>query len=111
MPEGTGRVVKVHVQNNQKVKAGDLLFTLDMSVERATVETEQRRIKEVEAELVLATAELAATEGMIAKAKGAYDQAVNELDRKLELRQRNANRRLSTSSPSGTNCAGASRRA
>ena len=75
LPEGTGRVVKVHVQNNQKVKAGDLLFTLDMSVERATVETEQRRIKEVEAELVLATAELAATEGMIAKAKGAYDQA------------------------------------
>jgi len=91
LPESTGRVVKVYVQNNQKVKAGDLLFTLDSSVERATVETEQRRIKEVEAELVLATAELAATEGMIAKAKGAYDQAVNELDRKLELRQRNAN--------------------
>jgi len=91
LPESTGRVVKVHVQNNQKVKAGDLLFTLDMSVERATVETERRRIKEIDAELVLATAELAATEGMIAKAKGAHDQAVNELERKLELRQRNPN--------------------
>ena len=89
LPESTGRVVKVYVQNNEKVKAGDLLFTLDSSVERATVETERRRIKEVESELVLATAELAAAEGLIAKAKGAYDQAVNELGRKLKLRKRN----------------------
>jgi multidrug resistance efflux pump len=91
LPEGTGRVVKVHVQNNQKVKAGDVLFTLDSSVQRATVETERRRIKEFEAEMVLAKAELVVTEGLIAKAKGAYDQAVNELERKLELRQRNPN--------------------
>lgn len=89
LPESTGRVVKVYVQNNEKVKAGDLLFTLDSSVERATVETEQRRIKEVEAELVLATAELGATKGLIAKAKGAYDQAANELGRKLKLRKGN----------------------
>jgi multidrug resistance efflux pump len=91
LPESTGRVVKVYVQNNQKVKAGDVLFTLDSSVQRATVETERRRIKEFEAEMVLAKAELVATEGLIAKAKGAHDQAVNELERKLELRQRNAN--------------------
>ncbi len=89
LPESTGRVVKVYVQNNEKVKAGDLLFTLDSSVERATVETEQRRIKEVEAELVLATAELGAAKGLIAKAKGAYDQAANELGRKLKLRKGN----------------------
>jgi len=89
LPESTGRVVKVYVQNNEKVKAGDLLFTLDSSVERATVETEQRRIKEVEAELVLATVELGATKGLIAKAKGAYDQAANELGRKLRLRKGN----------------------
>ena len=91
LPESTGRVVKVYVQNNQKVTAGDLLFTLDTSVERATVETERRRITEIEAALVLAAAELAATEGLIAKAKGAYDQAVNELDRKLRLRKKNPN--------------------
>jgi multidrug resistance efflux pump len=91
LPEGTGRVVKVHVQNNQKVKAGDVLFTLDSSVEQATVETERKRIKEIEAELVLAKLELTAAKGMIAKAKGASDQSANELERKLELRQRNAN--------------------
>ena len=91
LPESGGRVEKVHVGNNQKVNAGDLLFTIDSSVERATVETERKRIKEVEAELVLAKAELVATEGLIAKAKGAYDQSVNELERKLELRQRNPN--------------------
>ena len=90
LPESGGRVVNVYVQNNQKVKAGDLLFTIDSSVERATVETERRRIKEVEAELVLAAAELTAAKGLIAKAKGAYNQAVNELNRKLALRRRNA---------------------
>ena len=90
LPESGGRVDKVHVQNNQKVTAGDLLFTLDSSVERATVETERRRIKEVEAELVLAAAELAASEGLIAKAKAAYDQFVNEFERKRALRARNS---------------------
>jgi multidrug resistance efflux pump len=90
LPESGGRVDKVHVQNHQKVTAGDLLFTLDSSVERATVETERRRIKEVEAELVLAAAELAAAEGLIAKAKAAYDQFVNEFERKRVLRARNS---------------------
>ncbi len=88
LPESGGRVDKVFVKNNQQVKAGDLLFTLDSSVERATAELGRRRIVEIEAELVLAQSDLAAAEGSIAQATGARDQAVNELERRLKLRKK-----------------------
>jgi multidrug resistance efflux pump len=89
LSETPGRVEKVHVKNRQSVEAGELLFTLDASVERAKVETARRRIAEVEAELVRADAELAATNGLIASAESAYDQAVRELKRMQKLRRRN----------------------
>ncbi len=60
LPEDGGRVDEVFVENNQKVEVGDLLFTLESSVERATVTTHRRRIDEIDAELVLAASELAA---------------------------------------------------
>lgn len=89
LSESSGRVENVYVENNQKVRAGDLLFTLDSTVERAKAETAQRRIEEVDAELVLAQSELAAANGLIGEARGAYDQAVNELKRSRELQRRN----------------------
>ena len=91
LPEDGGRVAEVFVENNQKVEAGDLLFTLDSSVELAKITTAERRIQEVDAEMVLAASELAAAKGLIGQAQGAYDQAVNELNRKLELRIKNPN--------------------
>jgi multidrug resistance efflux pump len=91
LSESGGRVDEVHVENNQHVEAGDLLFTLDSSVERATATTARRRIDEIDAELVLAASELAAAEGVIAQARGVYDQAVNELGRRLELREKSPN--------------------
>ena len=90
LPESGGRVDEVYVENNQEVEAGDLLFTLDSSVEQATVTTAKRRIDEIDAEMVLATAELAAAGGLIRQAQGAYDQAVNELERRLRLKKRNS---------------------
>jgi multidrug resistance efflux pump len=91
LPEEGGRVDEVLVGNNQKVGAGELLFTLDSTVERRTKETAERRIEEVDAEMVLAASELAAAEGLIGQAQGVYDQAVNELERRLELRERSPN--------------------
>ncbi len=91
LPEDGGRVAEVFVENNQKVEVGDLLFTLDSSVELAKITTAKRRIQEVDAEMVLAASELAAAEGLIGQAQGTYDQAVNELNRKLELRIKNPN--------------------
>ena len=90
LPEAGGRVDEVYVSNNQKVEAGTLLFTLDSSVERATAETARRRIDEIDAELVLAASELAAAKGLIVEAQGAYDQAVNELERRLKLQKKNS---------------------
>lgn len=90
LPEAGGRVEEVFVQNNQSVKMGDPLFTLDSTVENARVETAENRIAEVEAELVLAASELAAATGLIGQAEGAYDQAVNEYERKSELLRRNS---------------------
>ena len=72
------------------MEAGTLLFTLDSSVERATAETARRRIDEIDAELVLAATELAAAKGLIVQAQGAYDQAVNELERRLKLQKKNS---------------------
>ncbi len=91
LPESGGRVDRVHVKNHQLVRAGDLLFTIDSSIERAKGETARRRIAEVDAELVLAESELAAANGLIGAAQGAYDQAINELERTRELRRRNKN--------------------
>jgi len=85
LPEAGGRVEKVLVENESFVKSGDLLFTLDSSVEQATVDTSQKRIKEVDADLVLAISELAAAKGLIAQAQGAYDQAINDLERNRKL--------------------------
>lgn len=90
LPERGGRVDEIFVENHQVVKAGDLLFTLDSTVERAKIETAKRQVAEVDAEQVLATSELAAATGLVAQAQGAYDQAVNELERKQELQQRNS---------------------
>ncbi len=90
LPEAGGRVEEVYVGNNQKVEVGTLLFTLDSSVERATAETARRRIDEIDAELVLAASELAAAKGLIVQAQGAYDQAVNELERRLKLQKKNS---------------------
>lgn len=91
LPEDGGRVDEVFVENNQKVEAGDLLFTLDSSVERARVTTHERLIEQIDADMVLATSELAVAEGLIGRAQGVYNQAVNELERRFELRERSPN--------------------
>lgn len=90
LPESGGRVEKVFVENNQQVESGALLFTLDSSVEIAKAATAERRIEQVDAELILAQSELAASQGLIVQAQGAFDQAVNELERKIELQSRHA---------------------
>jgi len=51
-PEGSGRVAEVKVDFSAPVKKGDVLFTLDSSKQRAAVETANRKIAEVDAQLV-----------------------------------------------------------
>jgi multidrug resistance efflux pump len=91
LPEMGGRVAEVFVKLNDKVEAGQPLFRLDSSEQEAALETARRRVAEVEADTAVAGTELAAADGQIKQAQGAYLQALDELQTKTELRQRNPN--------------------
>ena len=91
LPERGGRVAEVFVNLNDKVEAGAPLFRLDSSEQEAALETARRQIAEIEAETAVAQTELAAADGQIKQAQGAHLQAVDELETKTELRQRNPN--------------------
>lgn len=85
LPEGGGRVKEVMVRNGDHVEAGDVLFKLDDSSQRAAVVTAERRVKEVEAAFVAAEAELAAAAGQVTQAENAVKQAQEELDLRATL--------------------------
>lgn len=93
LPEGTGRVEEIFVERNltTPVKAGDKIFTLDSSKQKAALEVATRRIKEVDASIVVAESELVTADGQIQQAQASYQQALDELETKTELRKRNAN--------------------
>jgi multidrug resistance efflux pump len=90
LPEASGRVSEIFVKWRDDVEKGAPLFKLDRSKQEADLEVAKRRIAEVDAAMVMAQADIAAAEGRIQEAKGAYQQAADELGTKEELRQRNA---------------------
>jgi multidrug resistance efflux pump len=90
MPERGGRVAEVYVGLRDRVKEGQRLFRLESGEQEAAAETARRRILEVDAALHLAQTDLAAADARIAEAQSAYQQAVDELDTKLELQKRNS---------------------
>lgn len=91
LPEMNGRVAEVYVGSNDKVEAGQPLFRLDSSQQEAAVESARRAIAEVDAATEVAKAELAAADGQIRQAEGAYRQALRELETRTELRTRSPN--------------------
>ena len=84
-----GRVEKVYVDYNQKVKQGDPLFKLDSRRQEAAIETARARIAEVEAGMVTAKADILTSQGKLDEAKGDYQQALDELNTKTKLYERN----------------------
>ncbi len=90
LPEASGRVVEVHVGLGQEVKAGDKLFTLDSSAETAALLTAQSAVAEVDAALAIAQTDLAVAQGRIQEARSGYQQALDELETRIEIRNRNA---------------------
>ncbi|WP_310619172.1 HlyD family secretion protein [Flexibacterium corallicola] len=91
LPETSGRVDKVYVENHDEVKAGELLFSLDATEEAAKVNSAKRKIDEIDAQLKLAQARLKNAEAVIVQAQSSLDQSNNELERTLELQSRNSN--------------------
>lgn len=84
-----GRVEEVYVRNNQALKAGDPIFRLDTSRQRAAAETARRRIAEIDAAMAQAQFELRVAKGNIRVAEGALRDAQDELKRREELYERN----------------------
>jgi multidrug resistance efflux pump len=89
VPETIGRVAEVHVVTNSHVNQGDAIFTLDSSKQKAAVETARLKIAEVDAAMMVAKTDVIKLEGQIQEAKSAHQQAVDELETKQELYNRN----------------------
>lgn len=91
LPEMGGRVAEVYVSTNDSVKAGQPLFRLDDSEQRADLDTASRRVAEIDAEMTVARSELAGADAAIEQARSAHRQALDELSTKQELMNRGSN--------------------
>jgi len=91
VPETNGRVAEIYVGLRDKVQKGQPIFRLDSSKQEAAATTASRKIAEVDASFEVEKADILAAEGEIQQAKGAYQQALDELNTKQELFQRNPN--------------------
>ena len=89
LPETNGRVSEVYVKYRDRVTAGQPLFKLDSTEEEAAIETARRKIIEVKSAMQVAKAQLAESEGKIAQARGALQQALDEFNTRSDLRRRN----------------------
>jgi len=88
--ETNGRVAEVYVKLSDVVQKGAPIFRLDDSKQRSEVETARRRVAELDAQISQGQPEIAAAEGQLEQARGAFQQAVNELETKEELNKRGA---------------------
>jgi multidrug resistance efflux pump len=89
-PEIGGRVSEVYVGYNDHVKQGDPLFKMDSQRQEVAVDAAIARVAEVEASAETAKADVLTSEGKLSEAKGALEQAQDELRTKTELQRRNA---------------------
>ena len=86
--ETGGRVAEIYVRSSDRVEAGQPIFRLDGATQRTAVETARRAIVEVDAAVVLARADLAASAARILEAQGALQQAEDEFRTRSELNRR-----------------------
>src|ERR687893_690744 len=89
VPEANGRVAETYVGVSDSIKQGAPIFKLDSSKQEAAAEAARKKISEVEAEMVVARADIAASDGKIQEARVARQQALDELQTKQELQRRN----------------------
>lgn len=90
VPETNGRVAEIFVTTTARVERGQPLFRLDSSKQAAAAETARRQIAEIDAATAVATSDLAAAEAQIVQAQAALQQAIDELETKVELNRRSA---------------------
>jgi multidrug resistance efflux pump len=90
LPEGNGRVSEIYVKPSQHVDKGQPIIKLDSTEQEAALETAKRRLAEVDAQMVMAQADIEASAGLLQQAQGALKQVVDELRVKQELSDRNS---------------------
>ena len=71
------------------MKAGEAIFRLDTTRQEAAAQTAQRRIAEIEAALGLAATDIASATARVQAAEADLAQATRDLERRLELAERN----------------------
>ncbi|MEP1931358.1 MAG: biotin/lipoyl-binding protein [Hoeflea sp.] len=91
LSERGGRVDKVFVRNNAKVKAGDPIFSLDKTRQEAAANTLLRRLDEIEAALGLVGTEIAGAAAQFEAAEVDLRQAEDDLERRMLVAERNRN--------------------
>jgi len=90
LPETNGRVAQIYAGFSSRVEEGAPIFRLESSKQEAAIETAKRKIAEVDADLIHARIDVAKAEAQVVEAKSSYQQAVDELDTKEELKRRNS---------------------
>ena len=89
LPEANGRVAEIYIGVSGPITKGAPIFKLDSTKQEAAAETARRKIAEVEAAFAVAKADVVKAEGQVRQARGALQQAQDELDTKRELHRRN----------------------
>ena len=90
VPETNGRVAEVDVNFSGRIAQGEPIFKLDSSRQQADVATAKRKIEEVDLDIVVARLDVAKAEAQVQQAISDRQQAVDELETKEELKQRNS---------------------
>ena len=90
LPEINGRVSEVAVDYSDHVEKGAVLFKLDDSKQQAALEAARRKVAEVDAAMVVARIDATKAEHQLDEAKSNYQQAVDQLETKEELKRRNS---------------------
>ena len=89
VPETNGRVAETFVGFSGPVKAGAPIFRLDSSKQEAAVDFAKQKVKELDAEMLVARADIVKADGQIQQANSARQQTLDELETKRELYRRN----------------------
>jgi multidrug resistance efflux pump len=90
VPETNGRVSEVDVNFSDRIAQGEPIFKLDSSRQQADVATAKRKIEEVDSDMVVARLDVVKAEAQVQQAISDRQQAVDELETKEELKQRNS---------------------
>lgn len=84
-PQVTGQVSEVHVDENQAIKSGDLLFTIDDTQFKAAVDQSKADLDSAEQQAKSVATQITSAEASVASAQSAYDTAQKALAREQVL--------------------------